>query len=58
MVGCDSFSESPWPEMYLEAVDAGVQTDNINHQTVSQSYQDDTLEEEKESLVRKLGHYF
>jgi len=36
--------------MYLEAVDAEVQTDSTVQP--SQSYHDQTLEEEKDSLVR------
>jgi hypothetical protein len=57
LVGCESFSESPWPEIYVpEIKDVSVQTERKERGgTTAQQQQQGDIEEEEEEETQVLG---
>jgi hypothetical protein len=55
-VGCESFTESPWPEIYVpEIKDVSVQTERkerVQQQAVQQPVQPEEEEEEEEEVTQ------
>jgi hypothetical protein len=56
LVGCESFTESPWPEIYVpEIKDVSVQTERkerVQQQAVQQPAQPEEEEEEEEEVTQ------
>jgi 5-deoxy-D-glucuronate isomerase len=55
LVGCESFSESPWPEIYVpEIKDVSVQTERKERVSTAQA---PDIEEEEEEETQVITHY-